>query len=216
VLLLDDGLQYWKIEKDCEIVLVDALDPFSNGHLFPRGLLRESPEALGRAQAIWITHADLVSPEAREKLRKTLLGYALRTPIFYTAHKAVCLRDFFTGERLGLWTLSGKKVLAFSGIGNPASFELLLQKLGAEVTSARFPDHHAYQESDLQAVLETTPGNITQIITTAKDAVRLPRRLPVKLPLRILEVTLTGYSDPGEQSLSDVLEATLYWLTPGK
>jgi 3-deoxy-D-manno-octulosonic-acid transferase len=216
VILLDDGLQYWKIEKDCEIILVDALDPFSNGQLFPRGLLRETPEALGRAHAIWITHADMVSAEEREKLRNTLLAYAPLTPIFYTAHKAVCLRDFFSGERLGLWTLSGKKVLAFSGIGNPISFEQLLQKLGGEVTPVRFPDHHAYQEHDLQAMLEAMPGNITQIITTAKDAVRLPRQLPIKLPLRVLEVALVGYGETGEQSLSDVLEATLYWLTPGK
>jgi len=216
VILLDDGLQYWKIEKDCEIVLVDAMNPFSNGRLFPRGLLRETPAALARANAIWITHADMVSAEERERLRGDLQDYAPLTPLFYTAHKAVCLRDFFTGERIGLWTLSGKKVLAFSGIGNPAAFELLLQKLGAEVTSARFPDHHDYQAADLQALLESTPGNITQIITTAKDAVRLPRQLPLKLPLRILEVTLTGFSDRGEQKLSEILEAILYWLTPGK
>jgi len=217
VILLDDGLQYWKIEKDCEIVLVDALDPFSNGRLFPRGLLREPLSALGRANAVWITHADMVSPEQREALRRKLLEFAPLTPIFYTAHKAVCLRDFVSGERLGLWTLAKKKVLAFSGIGNPASFELMLEKLGGEVISARFPDHYPYQDRDLQDLLARTPGNVTQIITTAKDAVRLPAHLPLKLPLRVLEVALVGFSEQGEQNnLHDVLESSLYWLTPGK
>jgi len=213
VLVLDDGFQYWKLEKDCEIVLVDALNPFGNGRLIPRGFLREPVSALRRAQAIWITHSDLVGEEALEALERTLAGIAWGVPIWRTVHQPIALRDFASGEKVGLWTLEGKRVLALSGIGNPASFELLLERLGAEVVAARFPDHHLYGEKEIADLLACAAAEVSVIITTAKDAVRLPKGLRTSLPLRLLEVRMNRYSAAGLSGMEEIFAQALPWLT---
>lgn len=76
--VLDDGLQQWRIRKDLEVVMVDALHPFGNGLLIPHGSLRETPrDALARADIIVIHHADLLgSSEALEELKTRLLALA--------------------------------------------------------------------------------------------------------------------------------------------
>ena len=68
-LLLDDGFQYQRLEKDIEIVLVDALLPFGYDFLVPRGLLREPPRHLARADAIWLTHSDLLRDRDLQAVR---------------------------------------------------------------------------------------------------------------------------------------------------
>jgi tetraacyldisaccharide 4'-kinase len=137
-------------------------------------------------------------------------------PISYTIHQPVALRDFSSGDRIGLWTLERKRVLALSGIGNPYSFEYMLQKLGAEVISARFPDHHYYREDEIAALLGTMPGNINAIITTAKDAVRLPREIKAEAPIRILEIRLARLSGTFAKvdDIGELLEETFHWLHP--
>ena len=205
VLLLDDGFQYWKIEKDFELLLVDALEPFGNGRLFPRGLLREPPTALRRAQAIWITHCDLVPREQLAGLEQVLRGLAPGVPIGLTAHQATALRDFTSGDRIGLWALEGKRVLALSGLGNPFSFEVLLQRLGAEVIPARFPDHHRYTAEEVLSAIRQNAG-INMVVTTAKDAVRLPRELIPEAPLRILEVRLASFAETGCSGMEELIE----------
>jgi tetraacyldisaccharide 4'-kinase len=204
------------LEKDYELVLVDALDPFGNEQVFPRGLLREPLSALQRAQAIWITHADLVSTEQLEALQKRLVKYAPEIPIACTFHKPVCLRDFATGERLGLWVVLGKRVLALSGIGNPSAFEIMLERMGAEVIPARFPDHHLFAEAEVTSLLEAHTQRANLIITTAKDAVRLPRNLKTDIPLRVLEVKLGRFPEVPGLGLEEILEEAFYWLTPGR
>jgi len=216
VMVLDDGFQYWKMQKDFDVVLIDALDPFGNGHLIPRGMLREPLSALQRAQAIWITHSDMIPKEDLSRLEDSLSEIAPGVPISYTIHQPVALRDFSSGDRIGLWTLERKRVLALSGIGNPHSFEYMLQKLGAEVIPARFPDHHYYREDEIAALLGTLPENINAIITTAKDAVRLPREIKAEAPIRILEIRLARLSGTLAKvdDIGELLEETFHWLPP--
>ena len=208
VLVLDDGSQYWKMERDAEIILVDALNPFGNGRLLPRGLLREPLSALCRAQAIWLTHADMVSEQELTALEEQLAELAPEAPISRVMHQPAGVRDFATGDRVGFWTLEGKRVLALSGLGNPASFEEMLRKLGLEVVSARFPDHYRYREAELVAVLEKA-GPVHSIITTAKDAVRLPATLRLRVPIRVLEVKLAGFCSKSATEMDDLIEEAL-------
>ncbi len=219
-LVLDDGFQYWKIEKDAEIVLVDALSPFHNGRLFPRGLLREPLSALRRARAIWITHSDLVEEAELARLTETLEQAAPECAVACTFHQPIALRDFTTGDKIGLWALEGKRVAALSGIGNPLSFELMLRRLGAEVIPARFPDHHLYQKEEIARLVNSLPENVSAVITTAKDAVRLSRVMNWDTlhgpPLRILEVRLAQFSGPGKRDLEELLEEAFSWLTRGR
>jgi 3-deoxy-D-manno-octulosonic-acid transferase len=213
VLVLDDGMQYWKLQKDYEIVLVDALNPFGNGYVFPRGLLREPQSALARTQEIWITHADLVPLEKLVALEDTLAAYAPGKPLVATCHEPVALRDFATGDRIGLWALEGKRVLAISGIGNPVAFETMLARLGTEVIPARFGDHHSYTREELEKLMREVPGDVGMIITTAKDAVRLPEDLRFHCPIRILEIRLAQLTGANVIPIAPLLEESLDWLT---
>src|SRR3954470_198255 len=69
LLILDDGFQHRRLARDLDIVLIDALDPFGLGRLFPRGLLREPLGALRRASLVVLTRADLVSDDAAREIR---------------------------------------------------------------------------------------------------------------------------------------------------
>jgi tetraacyldisaccharide 4'-kinase len=71
VIVLDDGMQYWQLHRDLNIVLLNACDPFDNGYTFPRGLLREPPSHLRRAGIVVLTNARRAEPEQRETLKKT-------------------------------------------------------------------------------------------------------------------------------------------------
>src|SRR5262249_15893149 len=70
VLVLDDGFQHRRLARDLDLALLDALDPFGLGRLFPRGLLREPPSSLRRANVVVLSRADLVDPTVREEIRR--------------------------------------------------------------------------------------------------------------------------------------------------
>ena len=186
-LVLDDGFQYWRLVKDREIVLVDALNPFGNGRLLPRGLLREPLGHLRRAHAIWITHADLVEPQALEALRERLRALHPHAAFALARHRPTAIREPGGDAEIPLDSLRGLRVLALSSIGNPTAFEMTVQRLGAAVTPLRFPDHHPYSSRDLEAVFARAGSRV--VLTTDKDAVRLPAcRGPV--PVWVLSVEM--------------------------
>jgi tetraacyldisaccharide-1-P 4'-kinase len=92
-----------------------------------------------------------------------------------TRHRLTTLRGP-DGERRAPGELAGRRVLAVSGLGNPASFESSLQEAGAEVSSLRYPDHHAYSETDLEQIArEQSACGAELVLLTAKDAVKLPQ-----------------------------------------
>jgi tetraacyldisaccharide 4'-kinase len=162
--ILDDGFQHWRIERDLDLVLVDALEPFGHGHLLPRGLLRERPGALGRADAVAITRADLCSPDRLAALRAEIGRLAPGKPLVEVVDEAI--------EPA---VLAGKRIAAFCGIGNPEGFFRRLERLGATlVLRLAFQDHHAYTPADLAEVREAARrAGAEAIVTTQKDAVKL-------------------------------------------
>jgi tetraacyldisaccharide 4'-kinase len=172
VLILDDGFQYWRLEKDREIVLIDALAPFGTGLLFPAGILREPLSHLRRADEVWLTHTDLAGADRVNSVRARLQR-CFNGPIMDTIHAPVELRPLDRAEPMSLAELQGKRVVAMSGIGNPLAFELTLRRLGAQVLPVRFPDHHHYSPADRRAVERFAQRRQAIIITTEKDAVRL-------------------------------------------
>jgi tetraacyldisaccharide 4'-kinase len=174
VLLLDDGFQYWRLRKDFEIALVDCLDPFGGGRLFPRGCLREPVSHLRRAHAVWLTHADLVPDDRRAAIQAEVRRLHPDAPLLMTRHRPAGLRTWPQGAEIGVDALRGRRVCALSSIGNPVSFEALLAALGAQVTPARFPDHHRFGEHDVKQVVEAMRGQAEILVTTQKDQVRLP------------------------------------------
>jgi len=171
-IILDDGFQHLRLKRDLDIVLVDALDPFGNGKLFPAGILREPVTALKRAQAVVITRAD--ASDTVEELTKNIKSVT-RARIFTSTQRPIDLVDVGSGECKPLPVLRGKRVLAMSGIARPASFRSLLTSLGAVVAAeCIYPDHYHYQKTDLAGIFKKAADHgVNMIVTTEKDAVRL-------------------------------------------
>jgi tetraacyldisaccharide 4'-kinase len=188
-LLLDDGFQYWKLRgRRRDIVLVDYQQPFGNERMLPRGTLREPPSHLARASYIFITKSD----GNTEALRKRINQHNPTAPIIECVHHPLYFEDVFTGERLNLEFLLGKKVASLSGIAQPESFEKSLIKIGAElVYSKRFADHHRFSQQEvLNAINRGKKRQAQLIITTQKDAVRFPKLDRRDLPILFMRVEI--------------------------
>jgi tetraacyldisaccharide 4'-kinase len=188
-LLLDDGFQYWKLRgRRLDIVLVDCQQPFGTERLLPRGTLREPPSHLARASTIFITKSDGNTSDLRRRLAE--LNPA--AGIIECVHHPLYLEDVFSGERLKLDFLKGRKVASLSGIAQPESFEQSLVRLGAElVYSKRFADHHRFtQQEVLNAINRSKKRQAETIITTQKDAVRFPKIDRRDLPVYFMRVEI--------------------------
>jgi len=188
-LLLDDGFQYWKLAgRRRDIVLIDCQQPFGTERLLPRGTLREPPAHLARASTIFITKSDGNTTSLRARIAKNnpVAG------IIECIHHPLYFEDVFTGERLGLDFLKGRKVASLSGIAQPESFEKSLLSQGAElVYTKRFADHHRFtQQEILNVVNRSKKRQATAIITTQKDAVRFPKIDRRDLPIYFMRVEI--------------------------
>lgn len=175
VVILDDAFQYWRLEKDYEVVLLDATRPQDLERLFPAGALREPLRALRRADAVWLTRVDQAEPDALTRLRK-IARDAVGSQVVETRHRPTGLAALLSGEQLPLDALRRRRVGALSSVGNPGSFERALRDLQAEsVIPIRFPDHHAYSADEVsEALAGAGEAGAEMVVTTEKDAVRLP------------------------------------------
>jgi tetraacyldisaccharide 4'-kinase len=188
VVLLDDGFQYFRMERLVNLVLLDAGRVGVGERLFPAGYLREPWSHLRRADQVWLTHTDEATPDALERLQAAARRYCPAYPPVLTRHRLIALRGP-AGERRPPEELAGLRVLAVSGLGNPASFERSLQQAGAEVVPCRYPDHHRYGAADLRRlVAEQRRQGAALVVTTQKDAVKLPPDSP--LPLWVAQCEL--------------------------
>ena len=192
-LILDDGFQYQRLRHSIEVVLVDSTNPFGNGHLLPRGVLRESVRQIGRADIIFLTKCKGDVSAVREEIRR----YNDHAKIVECTHAPRVLKDAWTREELPLSWLKGKTTCTLSGIASPRGFENSLRALGAKVVwCERYADHHRYEPSEvLYALNRTADMGADALVTTEKDAVRFPRleTTPVRgLYLRIAIEILSG------------------------
>src|SRR5947207_550595 len=190
-LLLDDGLQYLHLKHRLDMVLVDRQAPFGNEFLLPRGTLRESPRNLRRASYIFITKN---TGGSNEKLIGRIRRYNRTAEIIECAHHPLYLQNTYTGERLMLDRLRGAFIGSICAIAAPESFEGALKKLGANVDlSLRYIDHHYFTETEIRSFINRCiRRDLALIITTEKDAVRMPR-LPeadMKVPIYFMRVEI--------------------------
>ena len=170
LLLLDDGYQQWRLEKDVEILTADAAAPFGNGGLIPRGTLREPPAAAARADLI------VLKGEKSEQAISQLRRFNAKAPLFFMRYEAQQLRSWPDGKGASPKQLKGKKVCTLAGIAAPSLFEADVESLGAEpALRVRFRDHYPYTAGDLIRILGRCQRHrIGTVVTTEKDAVRIP------------------------------------------
>jgi tetraacyldisaccharide 4'-kinase len=186
LLLLDDGLQHWPLARDLDVTLLDAQHGLGNGQVFPAGPLREPASQLGRADLLVLTGTGT----------GTGAGGAGQLP--WPSQKPRCSLPFQLELPHGLL---GRPLVAFCGIGLPQKFFQALSGLGLRVIAQEsFPDHHPYAEAELERLLAVAQAQGAVLVTTSKDANRLPlqyRSKVVPIPLRIDPVVL----DPLVQQL---------------
>lgn len=183
LLILDDGFQYWQLARDLDLVLLDSLLPFDNGHALPRGLLREPAANLRRAGMIVVTRAGrLAGDDAREALTRRIRALAPDAPVFFADHQAECLVTVDAGPVAAkpLDTLSGASVVALSAIAQPVSFyETLAASCGCRI-AARIAkdDHGVLGPDDVEEVLKAVRNSgADAVVMTEKDAVKWPADL---------------------------------------
>ena len=172
--ILDDGFQQWGIRKDLEILTIDSNCPFGNGHMIPRGILREPLSSLRRADIFVLTKTDLGQSTA--KLKAALAAKNPRAVIFDSVHKPLAFYDVCDQNQFfPLDALKGKTAVAFCGIGDPQSFDSLIIGIGIKLgLSLRFQDHHDYTKEDITKIIKrANEKGINTIITTEKDASRI-------------------------------------------
>jgi tetraacyldisaccharide 4'-kinase len=190
-LLLDDGLQYLHLKHRLDIVLVDRQAPFGNEFLLPRGTLREPPRNLRRATYIFITKN---TGQSNDELIARIRRYNRTAEIIECAHRPLYLQNIYTGERLMLERLRGAFVGSICAIAVPESFEGALKNLGANVNLAlRYIDHHYFTEHEIRSFMNRCiRRDLSMIITTEKDAVRMPHLTDAeaKVPIYFMRVEI--------------------------
>ena len=192
-IILDDGFQYQKLKHSIEVVLVDATNPFGNGNMLPRGILREPVRNLKRADIVFPTKCRGDVSAVKAEIRR----HNATAEIVECNHTPRVLKDVWSREEFPLDWLKGKTVCTLSGIASPKGFENSLRHLGARVVwCERYADHHRYDASEiLYALNRTADMGADALVTTEKDAVRFPRfeTSPVRcLYLRIAIEILAG------------------------
>ncbi|KAG7394027.1 hypothetical protein PHYBOEH_005917 [Phytophthora boehmeriae] len=215
--VVDDGLQQWRLAKDLEIVMVDALHPLGNGLLLPCGSLRELPtDALKRAHVVIVHHADMLESEKLRVLVESLknLMDIRHNPIIATSRmKVVDLKPAAHLQAVRTLnvvrnvtevdgsTLNGRVALVLCGVGNPESVKLVVENLAnwTGVHVKAFPDHHAFSQGDVHDVIKCAQdltlhdASDVVVVTTEKDFARSPRAmkaLTAHLDLRVLQCEL--------------------------
>jgi len=193
VVLLDDGFQHVKLARNFDLVLVDALNPFGGGEVFPMGRLREPVQALARADAIVITRSEAsdLGPAIEREVRR----WNPRAPIYRARIEPQWWVEHRTGRKIGLEEMKLERAAAFCGLGNPQSFYRTLEALGVRyVDCVEFEDHHRYLPTELMRITEQFQRKgATTLVTTEKDAVNLCEaadNLLAPLPLYWLKIEM--------------------------
>ncbi|MFT3724908.1 MAG: tetraacyldisaccharide 4'-kinase [Hyphomonadaceae bacterium] len=161
LIVMDDGHQNPSLKKSMSIVVIDASNPFGNGHIFPKGPLRERiSDGLARADAV-VLMGNGETPPALRDFRGTILRAYLAP----------------------LAPLPPGRYIAFAGIGRPERFfDSLQAQPGVELAdSVPFPDHHAFTPSDISYLMKLSTERNARLVTTDKDFVRLPQDLKTKV-----------------------------------
>tara|TARA_Y100000591_G_C21830527_1_gene699299 strand:+ start:1197 stop:2135 length:939 start_codon:yes stop_codon:yes gene_type:complete len=157
--IMDDGFQDYKIEKDLSILCFNQNQLIGNGKVFPAGPLREDLSSIKNAQII------IINGEKNLSFEEKLIKLNNKISIFYTLYKPRNIDEF-----------KNKKLFAVAGIGNPDNFFKLIvdNKLVIEKKLA-FPDHYPFRKSEILNIINEAKEKNLQVLVTEKDYYRIQK-----------------------------------------
>lgn len=207
IIIADDAFQHRRLQRDLDIVLIDALNPWGYEAVLPRGLLREPVSGLRRADIIALTRADLLDEASKSAIWSRARRWnpaAPRVEITFEPSRLIGI-DGAPAEP----NFDGKSTLAFCGIGNPEGFRETLRVAGIEpLELAEYPDHYHYQPDDLQKLTQQAEQLSAQrLVTTLKDLVKLPSEWVGSIPVFALDIRARLVV--GEDDVTKALESIM-------
>ncbi len=180
IIILDDGFQSWELQRDIDIIVIDCTLPFGGGQLLPVGTLREPLTANNRADCIVLNRSNMVDETVIKKITDKIKKINSNALFFYSQEKINCFRELSGNRKIQSQSLKGKKAICFSGIGNPKGFYYLLKDAGIKIVKEiSKKDHYLWTEKEINKIVKYAISNNLEIITTQKDAVRLPKKITV-------------------------------------
>ena len=192
VILLDDGMQYRRLDRDIEIGLIHAADPLGKGFFLPRGFLRDSPKRLSKAHLIVLTGI-------KDGNQLTQIEKQIR--LYTTA--PITVMDIIVENQE---ELASKKVAAFCAIAAPSRFFQTLKTIGCDpVVIEQKPDHREFSEKEIEQLSNRAHEKGAEcLVCTEKDAVKLPKNL--KIPLPIIPVKISFTPTFGKRHLEKIIQ----------
>lgn len=197
LILVDDGFSHRKLQRNFDLVLIDATAPLSYFQSLPVGRLREPMSQLIRAKAVLLTRTNLVDEQKVDKLIELILksNSQLKNKIY--------LSQSITEVS------ANTNLFVFCGLGNPHSFKRSLELLNFKVEVFKeFPDHHMYSEKDLDLLLQefkTKPG--LTLVTTEKDLIKIKNH-----PIRDLITVAKNKIELDEKKKGELIETISQYL----
>jgi tetraacyldisaccharide 4'-kinase len=186
LLLLDDGMQHRRLARDFEVVVMDTIDLFGQGHYLPRGLLREGVHSLSRANLIILNH--VIDNSLFEKSKAQVAKHS-KALVVGTRMEVVGIKTF-SGEIIS--SIAGKKVGIFCGIAHPEYFQKTVLQEGAEIVSSVFTsDHVCLDFSSLEKfALQCKQDGAEMLLCTEKDKVKIQDVSKLALPIAWIKMRL--------------------------
>ncbi|MEZ4524822.1 MAG: tetraacyldisaccharide 4'-kinase [Desulfobacterales bacterium] len=201
VILLDDGYQHLQLKRDLDLLLLDCENPLGNGHVLPRGMLREPLSALSRAQGIVLTRCETTPVKALPNPVRSI-------PVFRSRHiPYLCHITDEQGQTIlhpngqkkwDISVLKDRRVFLFSGIARNDLFFRTVEAFGCTVAGSKeFPDHYFYCAADMQEIVGLAKKRKAElIVTTEKDFVRVPpAALSGKMRLAVIGIEISFGND---------------------
>ncbi|SHI57210.1 lipid-A-disaccharide kinase [Malonomonas rubra DSM 5091] len=195
VIILDDGFQHRAVQRDVDLVLLDATNPYGNEWPLPAGFLREFPVVLKRADLLLLTRSsgNEISPFAGKK-------------VFHSQHSLAEMAVSLDGEEVALKTMRQKKLFAFAGIANPESFFAGLENAGIPIIDTLALGDHCDFDCETIAKIHTAAKNCDALLTTEKDAVKLAAE---DFPLPCYQVPLSLAFSAEEEFKSEIFNKVM-------
>jgi tetraacyldisaccharide 4'-kinase len=211
ILVMDDGFQHWALERDLDLVVVDAGQPRSLNHLMPWGNLREGFRALRRAQVAVITKAR--DAAERERTAEWIRRANPSIAVWHVDFAPSDIRRVSDGKPIGGESLDGQPVILVCGLASPEGFVETARRIGCRIERRFFyPDHFTYPDLVIRYLeLQAKKSGARCLLTTDKDAVKLRGRTSGAAPWAVVSIE-TVWCEPTPNQVLAFLEMNL----PGK